>query len=368
MRNACCFYDCRTWGRGAERVLQLITADWARDRKITVISFDAPGDPTFHPFDSRVTLIRLGIRPAQSGLFRQISATFRRITALRRTIADLEPDVVISFLTKINVITLIASLGMRHPVIISERNNPKMQASNAAWNILLSRLQWRADGIVMQTRGSLECLTKKARERAHVISNPVERLASPSPKPGPPVLAAVGRLTDQKGFDLLIDAFAKIAPSHPEWTLRIWGEGKSRRQLENQVSNLGLAHRIILPGNSRNPEEWIENADAFVFSSRYEGFGNALAEAAGAGLPVVSFDCPYGPSDIIDHERHGLLVPPEDVAALSAALDRVMQDDDLRKRMGAAAREDIGRFAPDKIMAQWNALLAQVQMRRRQQA
>jgi glycosyltransferase involved in cell wall biosynthesis len=345
---------------GAERVLQLITANWVRERQITIISFDAPTDVAFHPFDPAVRLIRLGIPAARSGLLRQIFSTLRRTIALRRTIKQLKPDAVISFLMKINVITLLASLNLPHPVIISERNNPKMQPSNAFWGVLLARLQYRAAAIVMQTRASLECLEDKARERAVVISNPVYVPPQAAQKEGPPVLAAVGRLTKQKGFDLLIEAFAAVAPSHPEWTLRIWGEGGLRKELERQVAKCGLADRIDLPGNSKNPAEWIEDANAFVFSSRYEGFGNALAEAAGAGLAVVSFDCPYGPADIIDHERTGLLVPPADVGALSATLDRVMGDEALRQRLGATARTDIGRFAPDKIVAQWDSLLSQI--------
>lgn len=345
---------------GAERVLQLITADWVGHRRITIVSFDAPTDSAFHPFDPRVNLIRLDIPASRSGLHRQIFTTIRRIVALRRTLKDLNPDVVISFLMKINVIALIASLGMRHPMIISERNNPQMQVSNAAWGVLLSRLQWRSSAIVMLTQGSLDCLKGNARARALVISNPVERLALAASKGGPPVLTAVGRLTAEKGFDLLIDAFAAVATSHPDWTLRIWGKGPLRRQLELQIENLNLAHRIEMPGISKSPAEWTSDADAFVFSSRYEGFGNALAEAAGAGLAVVSFDCPFGPSDIIDHERTGLLVPPADVRALSVALDRVMGDERLRNRLGTAARKDIARFAPDKIIAQWDALLAQI--------
>jgi glycosyltransferase involved in cell wall biosynthesis len=345
---------------GAERVLQLITADWVRNRKVTIISFDAATDLVFHPFDPAVKLVRLGIPAARSGLLQQVITTLRRSIALRRTIKALKPDAVISFLTKINVITLLASLNLRHPVIISERNNPQMQKSNATWGLLLARLQWRAAAIVMQTRASLECLDGKARERARVISNPVEVTVPAAPKGGLPVLTAVGRLTEQKGFDLLIDAFAAVAPAHPDWKLRIWGEGALRQKLEWQVEKRGLAHRIDLPGISKDPAEWVEDADAFVFSSRYEGFGNALAEAAGAGLAVVSFDCPYGPADIVDHERTGLLVPPGDVKALSGALDRVMGDKALRHRLGAAARADIRRFAPEQIVAQWDALLAQV--------
>jgi glycosyltransferase involved in cell wall biosynthesis len=345
---------------GAERVLSLITAAWVVDRLVTIISFDSCSDLVFHSFDPRVRIVRLDIPHTRSGLLKQIVTAIRRTLRLRRTLRELNPDIVISFLTKINVLTLLASLGMRHPVIISERNNPQMQASNVAWRALLSRLHWRASGVVMQTRDSLVCLKGRARQRAQVISNPVEIPGLTSPKIGPPVLAAVGRLTAQKGFDLLIEAFAAVAPSHPDWTLRIWGEGELRHELERQVKDLGLEHRVDLPGVSRDPAEWIRDADAFVFSSRYEGFGNALAEAAASGLAVVSFDCPFGPSDIIDHDRTGLLVPPGDIAALSAALDRVMSDELLRKRLGEAARADMSRFAPGKIIAQWDALLVQV--------
>ncbi|WP_338425249.1 glycosyltransferase family 4 protein [Sphingopyxis kveilinensis] len=345
---------------GAERVLQLITADWVLDRQITIVSFDAPTDPIFHPFDSSVNFVRLNIPAAKAGLLSQVFTTLRRIIALRRTVKKLDPDVVISFLTKINVISLIACLGTKYRVIISERNNPKMQKAHGSWNFLLSCLQWRASAIVMQTRRSLEVLSGKTRERACVIGNPVERLARPLAKRGPPVLVAVGRLTPQKGFDLLIEAFAAIAPLHPDWTLRIWGEGELRQQLQLQIQRLGLSDRIELPGKSKDPAAWIAGADAFVFPSRYEGFGNALAEAAGAGLAVVSFDCPFGPSDIIDHDRTGLLVPAGNVEALSSALDRVMADEDLRRNLGAAARADIQRFAPDKIIAKWDALLDRV--------
>lgn len=345
---------------GAERVLSLLTSAWATDHRITIISFDAEHDPIFHRFDPRLEIIRLGIPNHKSGFIKSSIITIRRIALLRRTLRMLDPDITISFLTKINVLSLLACLATPRRIIISERNNPRMQESNFIWHSLLSRLQWRASEIVMQTRASLICLHGRARERAHVISNPIEPLHPRPPRSGAPVLAAVGRLAFQKGFDLLIEAFAKVAPSHPDWILRIWGEGELRPALERQIADLGLEDRIHLPGTSRDPKEWVDDADAFVFSSRFEGFGNALAEAAASGLAVISFDCAFGPSDIIDHERTGLLVPTGDVEALSAALDRVLSDERLRARLGEAAREDMSRFAPSAIVAQWDALLARV--------
>jgi glycosyltransferase involved in cell wall biosynthesis len=344
---------------GAERVLSLITAQWAQHRVITVIAFDTADDAIFHPLDPRVNVIRLGVPSGGGRLTVSIFAAVRRTLVLRRTLQTLDPDLVISFLTKINVMTLLASLGTSRRVVISERNNPLMQSASSIWNTLLSKLHWRAAGIVMQTRGSLACLDERARARAVVISNPIEIPPPCAEQTERRVLAAVGRLTDQKGFDLLIAAFADVAELHPDWTLRIWGEGELRDKLERQVASLGLQHRVELPGNSEAHAAWTCCADAFAFSSRYEGFGNALAEAAAAGLPVVSFDCPFGPSDIIDHGRTGLLVPPGNVEAMSAALHRLMGDEHLRRRLGRQARADMSRFDLNTVMARWNAVVDQ---------
>ena len=349
---------------GAERVISLMSAHWVGDRRITVIAFDAASDLIFHPLDARVDVIRLGIPSGGGRPGLAILAALRRVIMLRRALRRLQPDVVISFLTKINVLTLIASLGTRQRVVISERNNPLMQDASSAWNRLLARLQWRAAAIVMQTQRSLICLDSKARQRALVISNPIEIPAARSVRSGPLVLAAAGRLTPQKGFDLLIEAFAAVAHRHPQWTLRIWGDGELRSELEQQVADHGLTSRIELPGTSDGPAEWLQTADAFVFSSRYEGFGNALAEAAAAGLPCVSFDCQFGPSDIIEHGRTGLLVAPGDVVALSAALDELLGDPLLRDRLGAAARAAMARFAIGPIMKQWDAVVGRVLARR----
>lgn len=342
---------------GAERVLSLIAGSWVeRGHRITLIAFDAPTDPIFHAFDPRIELIRLNIPPTTIRWPRAFAA-LRRYRALSRTLRRLKPDVTISFLTKINVLTLLAGLGNRRRLIVSERNNPRLQQADRTWTVLLARLLWRADAIVMQTEASLECLQGAARRRAHVIPNPI--LAEPIPGPSrlSPVIAATGRLTWQKGFDLLIDAFALIAPHHPHWILTIWGEGPDRAALEQRIASHGLSFRIRLPGTSRSPGEWLGQADAFVLSSRYEGFGNALGEAMAAGLPVVAFDCDYGPAEMIRHERDGLLVPAGDVAELAASLDRLLGDAALRTRLSGAARVSATRFEPNAIIARWDRLV-----------
>jgi glycosyltransferase involved in cell wall biosynthesis len=132
-------------------------------------------------------------------------------------------------------------------------------------------------------------------------------------------ILAMGALKEAKNFPLLLDAFAQIAVEQ-DAVLAIVGEGSSRDALQSQADRLGLADRVLMPGFCATPGDWYEGADLFVLSSAYEGFGNVLVEAMHFGLPVVSTDCPMGPSEILDGGRFGTLVPPDDVDALADAI------------------------------------------------
>ena len=343
---------------GAERVVSLMTGAWAaKGHRVTIITFDEEGAPIFHPLDPRVELQRLGI--ARGGGAVAVAHTFlQRCRILRGTLDALRPDVTISFLTKINVLTLIANLGRDRCVVVSERNNPRLQRASRLWTLMLAWLHWRADAIVMQTKASLECLGKEARRRAVVVPNPITIGLPVQRERRYRILAATGRLTWQKGFDLLLDAFARIADRHPGWRLMIWGEGEGRADLERQIGEHDLSERVSLPGNSGSPDEWVEQADAFVLSSRYEGFSNALGEAMAAGLPVAAFDCRYSPAELIRHGEDGLLVADGDVTALAETLDRLLGDAALRDRLGRAARMTAERYRPEAVLAQWERVLA----------
>lgn len=346
---------------GAERVISLLTGDWAaRGRIVTIVAFDPRDAPIFHRLHPAVRVVRLGISPGGCKRLKGLWAVARRYRALKKTLGALEPDITISFLTKINVLTLLACLGTDRRVMVSERNNPRLQHASRLWTMLLARLHWRADAIVMQTRKSCECLGPKARARAHIIPNPIEIAPISGPARTSLTLSATGRLAWQKGFDMLIDAFATIADRHPQWTLAIWGEGEARDALERQIKGHRLSERVQLRGNSRSPGDWVGQSDAFVMSSRYEGFGNVLGEAMAAGLPVVSFDCDYGPSEMIHHGYDGLLVPPNDVAGLAAALDRLLRDAELRARLGQTALATGKRFKPSAIIGHWDRILAEL--------
>ncbi|MXN67426.1 glycosyltransferase [Stappia sp. GBMRC 2046] len=238
-------------------------------------------------------------------------------------------------------------------MIVSERNNPEAQRFNAVWDWARTKAYPHAFGLVTMTEGARRFFPLYMRKRSWVIPNPVRLPGEWSPQRGNNNLIAVGRLVDQKGFDLLLEAFSKVARSFPDWTLTIWGEGPLRSELEARRDELGLGERVRMPGVTERPTIWIETADIFVLSSRYEGWGIVLLEAMAAGLPVVSFNCEWGPSDMVTDGVDGLLVPPLDVDALADALAKLMGDKTLRVRLAQSAARSAAKFAPDRINELW---------------
>lgn len=176
-----------------------------------------------------------------------------------------------------------------------------------------------------------------------------------------PVVVAAGRYAPEKGYDRLIEAFSRVADDHPDWVLRILGHGPLQGQLEKQVERLGLRGRVQLPGLAKDIEAELRGASLFALSSIHEGLPMALAEAMACGLPSVAFDCAPGVREIVTDGVDGIVVPPRDVAALAEGLGRLMGDPDLRRRYGAAARENVRKFAPDAVLRQWEDVFALVE-------
>ena len=174
------------------------------------------------------------------------------------------------------------------------------------------------------------------------------------------LLLAVGRLGPEKGFDLLLDAFASMVKDFPDWDLVILGKGPEREALEAKRTVLGLEGRVFMPGRAGNVGAWYERADLYVMTSRYEGFPNTLAEALAHGLPAVSIDCETGPRDILRHEIDGLLVPQDDHVALVESLLKMMKDESLRHYYATRAVEVRDRFAVERVAEMWEKLFAEV--------
>lgn len=167
---------------------------------------------------------------------------------------------------------------------------------------------------------------------------------------------SIGRYEFQKGFDRLINSWALIAQQVPDWTLHIFGEGSLRSVLAKQIQDLHLENSVFLDGATNDINKELSKSSIVAFTSNYEGFLMAIVEVESAGLPVVSFDAPCGPKDIIRDGEDGFLVKNGDIEGLGKRLLSLMQDDGLRKKMGEKAFENSKRFTPEVIMPQWISL------------
>jgi glycosyltransferase involved in cell wall biosynthesis len=337
----------------------------AQGYDITLLSLSPQSDDWFklHP---RVNRTALGLIGSSTNIGQAIRENVRRITQLRLALRRIQPHVVISFQDTCNIMMLMASWGLDIPVIVSERTDPRRHNIGPAWEALRAVLYRRAAAVVVQTSSIRQWASRLVESKAiYVIQNPVNEV------PNGPVtrsndhgvrhrVVAMGRLERVKGFDLLIQAFARCAASRDSWSLTILGEGRERRNLETLATDLGIADRVSIPGEVRDPVSILKGTDLFVMPSRWEGFPNALLEAMACGLAVIAADCLSGPRDIIHDGMDGVLVPSEDVDALASAMDHLMADHAERQRLGVNAVGVVERFGLEKIMNMWDEVVAHV--------
>ena len=351
-------------GGGAERVAGILAQGWrGRGHAVDLVTLE-PGDAVpAYGLDPGLRVLRLdGTGPARN----RLQALARELTNVRKlglALRELRPDVVVSFLDQTNVLTLLACLGTGLPVVAAERSHPGHQPLGRAWRLLRRIVYPLAAALVVQTP-EIGRWCRRFNANIRVIPNPVLPAPASVQEPGPLILAA-GRLSPEKGFDILIRAFSLLAGKHPQWSLRILGEGPQRGDLEALVQSLGLRGRVFLPGWVPDLERHWGQAQAFVLCSRWEGFPNALCEAMAAGLACVAADCPGGgPAAIIRQEVDGLLTPPNDPQALAGAQDWLLSDRELRARLGVRAREVVERFSRDRVLDLWDQCLEQAVARK----
>ncbi len=349
-------------GGGAERVASTLVNYWANaGDQVTLVTIDS-SDSDFYSLDSRVMRIALDLRRRSRNWAEFVRNNVQRVRHLRKVIRACEPDVVVSFLDTTNVLVLLASLGLGVPIVVSERTDPRRHSLSRIPRWLRRLVYPLAGGLVVQTHDVGSWARQiVCGEAVYVIPNPVAQLPADFCRSDETkrrrTAIAIGRIDFFKGFDLLLAAFACCSEKHPDWSLRIIGDGPERERLTMLAAELGLEHRFRLDGIVKEPNSILHEADLFVLSSRYEGFPNALLEAMACGLPVISFDCPSGPREIIRDGIDGVLVPPGDVEALANAMDRLMGTEQERRRLGARAVEVCERFSVSRVMAMWQDVL-----------
>lgn len=352
---------------GAERVLVSLAQGFIdRDHDVTIITLSNKSTD-FYQIPSGCSRLALDIMGASSGVLAAIKNNIKRISVLRQAIKSTTPDIVISFLQITNITTILALAGTDYPLIITEHNDIRVFSYGTLWDTLRRLTYPFCTKVVSVSQGVDEGFTSLPKSKRAVIYNPIIVNDSGQIDDLPAAvdysknwLVSMGRLTEQKGFEFLLQAFHKIAHQYPDWQLLILGRGELQQKLEQLKDSLGLEHQVVFTGALRNPFRILKQAKLFVMTSVNEGFPMAHGEALACGLPVIATDCPSGPREMIRQDVDGLLVPNRDVAAIAAAIKSLITDDTKRQQFAVRAPEIEERLGLEAIVAEWEVLMQQV--------
>lgn len=340
-------------GGGAERVVATLANRYvAQDDDVTILM--VAGDTSVYPLDSRIKLLTIG-RPSKGNPLIQI----KRLLAMRKYFKDNRDSHFVVFSTQINIFAIVAAMGLRLSLIVSERNDPDQYKYTFLRNKLYELGAKKDTHFVFQTEDAQNCFAEKVQRRSMVIPNPL-RIDMPDPYEGirEKKIAAVGRLELQKNQKLLLKAYANFQKNYPEYELYIYGAGRLEKELKKYTGYLGIANKVHFEGFQKDILETIKAYSMYILSSDYEGISNSLMEAMALGLPCISTDCPIGGSRLcIENEVNGLLIPVRDVEKLQEAMERLVKDTGLAEKLGENAVKIRETFAEKKIADTWHAYI-----------
>lgn len=367
---------------GVERVLTL-KANYFADHygyDVTIILTEGCDKPLFYPLSDKVKVINLDINFEElwgCSFLRKVHLYLRKQHLFRRMLkAELmriRPDITVSLLRReINFINSIhdgsRKIGELHINRANYRNfdeahtNPCKKLFSRLWSKSLVGHLRRLDRLVVLTEQDRSAWTEL--DNVIAIPDPL----SFSPKSISPLtrkrVVAVGRYSHEKGIDLLLEAWSHVEKHCSEWSLEIFGDG-DRTAYDDIINRLGIDHsRCHLNGRTADVENEYVNSSLFVSSSRFEGFGLAIVEAMACGLPVVSFDCPWGPRSIITNGKDGILVENGNVCKLSEAILELIGNEDKRRQIGNNAGLSVQRYDIGTLCEQWRNLFDEVTAKR----
>ena len=337
---------------GSERVMCLLANQFAKlDYSVEMILVRDCRKDTYE-IDSNIKLVRCNYK-MNNKLFKLISRIFK----IRREIK--KNDYVVSFMSDINLCTLMAGIGLHKKIIVSERADPANSGRSKFQFFLERRLYPMAHKVVLQTEYVKKYFSDKIVNKSVVISNPI---ASDIPKRNfkniNNTIVAAGRLNNQKNFKLLIDAFSKFNEINSNYSLVIYGDGPLKNELMEQIKSLNLENKVSLPGYVKNVNELMKDCYIFVSTSNYEGISNSMLEAMAMGIPSVCTDCPVGGARMmINNKKNGILVPVGDKKKIIEAIKLLTTDRKLYDSISKEALKINNEYSIDIITNQWIDIL-----------
>lgn len=338
--------------------------------EIVFVTYEQGNHPFAYPLSNKIRHVDLNTRFFTTGtmpLLKRIRFKFTMPRLFKHRLQELldeiQPDVVVSTTYALFLFREILSQPYRH--VVESHVYYQLLLQNTFTHIpwldrkitlhLLGMLK-RCEKVVVLTHKDAACW--KGYDNIEVIHNVLtnypEKITDVADRPKR--IIAVGRLHAQKGFDLLIQSWQLIAARHPDWQLVVYGHGGDLQKLQQQLEKAGLTSSMTFAGATDNIYKEYQDSAFYVMSSRYEGWGLVLVEAMSCGLPCVSFDCPYGPSDIIRDGEDGFLVENGNIQQLAEKMELLINNKELRERLGVRARLNAARFTSDNIMPQWTKL------------
>ncbi|WP_404429635.1 glycosyltransferase [Sutcliffiella horikoshii] len=334
---------------GAERVVSILANHYAKKGKsvdiITLLSSNCT-----YQLEPNVRLISLA-RQDKSRKTQLINW----IKDIRKYNKENRPYCIVSFFAKINIIVLLALFDRIGDIVVSERNDPAKDGRGILIRTLTHMLYPKAKKVIFQTTWAKSCFKEDVRNNSEIVQNPVSEISLEKVKKEKKIVN-VGKLLDQKNQNLLIRAFAQISEEFPDHKLVIYGEGANRVELEKLIKELGLVHRVELPGWIKDIHRKVAESELFVLSSNYEGLSNALLEAMMLGIPCISTNC-AGSNEVIKTNVNGFLVETNNLNDLVNKMRYMLEKPSLSKKMGRQGQIDIQELGVTKIISKWEDII-----------
>ena len=338
---------------GAERVISGLANDFAQQGdNVSIIVLD--DKLSGYPLDERIDFINLNIGKTTKNVFQTVLNFIKELCCFRKYILKSKSDVVISFQCKYAVIAKLAC-GKRVKVIGSERSNPFVTRKGKLNNFII-RLSSVLDGFVFQTNGAKKYYPDKTQQKSEIIPNPIN-LKMPEYIPDlldrPKQIVATGRIVKSKRYDLMIQAFSQFSEIMPDYILNIFGEGNEKDNITQLIEHYGMTEKIFLKGVSNDISSELLTSRFFVLASDYEGMPNGLMEAMACGCACVSTDCDFGPSELIENGKNGVLVNKGDADEIAIVLGNLSRNIDSAVLLSENAKEISKSHSLNKICNMW---------------
>lgn len=343
---------------GAERVVSILANSFVnQDIKVNIIVSE--NKKSFYELDDRIQYDSMGFPYRDLGFINRVKNNLLEVPNLVNYFRKHNPDIVISFIR--NVPTIIASKIAKKKVIISERNNPIYDPPNPVWRILRKVVYPLSNGIVFQSNGAKNYFNENIKKKSVVIPNPIDKkITSISNNNKKDIIVTVGRLSEQKDHKTLLKSFKKTLEKFPNYKLVIYGDGILKNELIEYTKKMGLSDNVKFAGQTNDVFNKIAEAKVFVLSSLYEGYPNALIEAMSVGTAVVSTDCDYGPSEVIEDEVNGFLVNVKDYQDMGEKIQRLISDKELNERFVNNSKLIKNNLSNKRISNKWLSYIKKI--------